>query len=162
MYPADDHSADAVIAHYDMGAFWGAMREVWAEEGGGASAALDSARAGLGSAEGLLAFYRFWNRPETQGLLLDNDFRLALRLESPEQYGRRYVSWWQARNLRMVAHIVAAAASEPGGRVLSVVGASHKPYVDAYLDLMHDVELVDAGRVLGDGGPARARQNLRR
>jgi hypothetical protein len=32
--------------------------------------------------------------------------------------------------------------------VLSVVGSSHKPYVDAYLDMMHEVKLVDPATVL--------------
>jgi hypothetical protein len=29
-----------------------------------------------------------------------------------------------------------------------IVGASHKPYLDSYLDQMHDVRIVDATTVL--------------
>ena len=61
---------------------------------------------------------------------------------------RRYLAWYQVRNLRMVANVMAAAAEAPGGRVLNIVGASHKPYFDAYLDQMHDVRLGDAEAVL--------------
>lgn len=48
----------------------------------------------------------------------------------------------------MVSNVVAVFASHPGARVLNIVGASHKPYYDAYLNLMHDVKLVDAEEVL--------------
>ena len=68
--------------------------------------------------------------------------------DRPHGYGRRYVAWWQTRNLRMVASLVAAGADAPGGKVLAIVGASHKPYYDAYLDQMHDVRLGDAGALL--------------
>jgi hypothetical protein len=35
-----------------------------------------------------------------------------------------------------------------GTRLLAIVGASHKPYCEAYLNLMHDLQLVDAEEVL--------------
>lgn len=149
IYPSDDHSADALIAPRG-GAFWEEMRRVWAQDVGEWDERRDQAEASLGSAEGLLAYYRFLNGPEAQEATLDNDFRLALRHGDPDGHGRAYVAWWQVRNLRQVAHIVAAAASAPGGRVLSVVGASHKPYFEAYLDVMHDVELVETAEVLGE------------
>ena len=67
---------------------------------------------------------------------------------TPQNYGRRYVGWWETRNLRMVANIRAAMATRPGARTLSIVGASHKGYFEAYLDKMHDVRLVDAEAIL--------------
>ena len=48
----------------------------------------------------------------------------------------------------MVANICATFGSRPGARVLNIVGNSHKAYYDAYLNLMHDVELVDTQAVL--------------
>jgi hypothetical protein len=42
----------------------------------------------------------------------------------------------------------AAVAERPGARVLNIVGSSHKPFYDAYLDLMPDVTLVDVEAVL--------------
>lgn len=48
----------------------------------------------------------------------------------------------------MVSHIVAAGATQPSGRVLSVVGSSHKPYFESYLDLMHDIALVSTDTIL--------------
>ena len=37
---------------------------------------------------------------------------------------------------------------QPGARVLNLVGAMHKAYYDAYLNMIHDVQLVDAEEVL--------------
>ena len=48
----------------------------------------------------------------------------------------------------MVANIRATFVNQPGARVLNIVGASHKGYFEAYLDMMHDVKLVDAEAVL--------------
>ena len=48
----------------------------------------------------------------------------------------------------MVANIRATSGNHPGARVLVIVGASHKAYFDAYLDMMHEVKLVDPATVL--------------
>jgi hypothetical protein len=58
------------------------------------------------------------------------------------------VGYWETRNLRMVANIRDVLGQTPGTRLLAIVGASHKPYYEAYLNLMHDVQLVDAEEVL--------------
>ena len=79
---------------------------------------------------------------------MDCDWKRTMNDDEPEKYGRRYTLGWQARNLRMVSLIVSAAINEPGGKVLSVVGASHKPYFEAYLDQMHDVEVVSTDEIL--------------
>ena len=79
---------------------------------------------------------------------MECDFKLTMNDDEPEGYGRLYTMAWQARNLRMVSSIMEAAATKPGGRVLSIVGASHKPYQEAYLGQMHDVEIIDVNTVL--------------
>jgi len=48
----------------------------------------------------------------------------------------------------MIANIRATFATRPGARVLSIVGASHKGYFEAYLDMMSDVRRVDAQALL--------------
>ena len=68
--------------------------------------------------------------------------------DEPERYGRKYTMAWEARNLRMVSLIMDAATTKPGGRVLSIVGATHKPYQEAYLDQMQDVKIVNTDTVL--------------
>jgi hypothetical protein len=92
--------------------------------------------------------YRALNDPQTPTLAYKADFGAALVEPSPQGFGRRYVGYWETRNLRMVANIRDVLARQPGTRLLTIVGASHKGYVDAYLNLMHDVRLADAAAVL--------------
>jgi len=62
--------------------------------------------------------------------------------------GRKRTAAWEARNLRMAANIREASARAPGGRVLVIVGAAHKPWLEAYLGMMADLELVATESVL--------------
>lgn len=102
----------------------------------------------LKSGNDTLAFFRFMNEPSTQLTFIQADYLSSLQDAPPERDGRQYVAWWEIRNLRRVAKVRAAFGNRPGAKVLTVVGASHKPYDEAYLDLMHDVQLVDAQAVL--------------
>lgn len=103
---------------------------------------------GLGRPGGLMDMYRALNAPEQAALIYKSDFGAALQEPSPQRFGRSYVGYWETRNLRMVANIREVLGRHPGTRLLAIVGASHKPYFEAYLNLMHDVRLVDAEAVL--------------
>lgn len=48
----------------------------------------------------------------------------------------------------MVANIQQTFRERPGVRVLSVVGASHKPWFDQWLGQMQGVDIVDAEQAL--------------
>lgn len=67
---------------------------------------------------------------------------------TPGTVGRVRTAGWEVRNLRMAANIRQAMAAHPGGRVLVIVGSGHKAWLDAYLAMMTDVRIVDAGTVL--------------
>ncbi|GIU68112.1 DUF5694 domain-containing protein [Candidatus Phycosocius spiralis] len=150
VYAVDDHTSDAVLAAAPDG-YEAAINAHWA----GLSAKsvpelqeLPKISRRLTTGEGVLAAYRFYNLPQTQRALIGTDFKDALALPSHELYGRRYVAWFEVRNLRMAANIRAVFANQPGGRVLNVVGASHKAYYEAYLNLMPEVALVDIATIL--------------
>ncbi|MGL6289432.1 MAG: DUF5694 domain-containing protein [Silanimonas sp.] len=140
VHAVDDHSADGIQAKAGP-ALGETMPSIWA-------AAADSPMLAeakrLQESGDMLATYRFYNAPETQREAIAVDFAAALRHASAEHYGRQYVAWWETRNLRMVANIRAAIGNRPGVRALTIVGSSHKPYFDAYLGLMHDIEVEDA------------------
>ena len=146
VFPVDDHSSDSVIV--DSPAYEAAIKRIWAEKSGPRLAEIKAVEAKLGTPASTLALYRFDNEPRQAMLAFDGDFGVALKDRTPELHGRHYADWWQVRNLRMVANIVAAMATRPGGRVLAIVGASHKGYFEAYLDMMHDVRIADAEAVL--------------
>jgi hypothetical protein len=147
IYAVDDHTADSVQAQAGPGfdpymmKFWESAKSPLADEGRRIGASMRSGA-------DLLDYYRFNNRPETQREYITVDHRRAMTTPSPQQYGRAYFAWWEVRNLRMVANIRAAFGNRAGARVLNVVGASHKAYYDAYLDMMSDMKLVDAEEVL--------------
>lgn len=144
VYMMDDHSADAVQS--EDPAFETAIGEIWS---GPADSLLAQQRAmpHAGPAE-LLAYFRSMNRPDMLRAAINADFGRAMQHKSIPLWGRQYVGWYEVRNLRMAASIRAAFAQAPGARVLTVVGSSHKPYLDAYLQQMHEVRLVDAEAVL--------------
>ena len=96
----------------------------------------------------LMGAYRDYNDPAYGRRTMNCDWKLRMNDDAPGKYGRQYTLSWQARNLRMVALIVTAATDKPGGKMLSIVGASHKPYFEAYLDQMHDVEVVSTDEIL--------------
>jgi hypothetical protein len=104
-------------------------------------------QAGL-AAGNLLATYRFMNADDYARADVDAQWRGFLRDPFPDRLGQTRLALWEVRNLNMVGHIRRVAAQEPSGRVLVIVGASHKPFFDAYLRAMMNVRVVDAEQVL--------------
>jgi len=147
VYPMDDHTSDAPVP--DEEAFAEAITRAWDNPASARRRATGAAlEARIGTGDGVLALYRAHNAPEAARLAFEGDFGAALEEPSPQGFGRRYLGYWETRNLRMAANIRAMLAARPGIRALVIVGASHKGYLEAYLDAMHDVRLIDAGAVL--------------
>ena len=76
-----------------------------------------------------------------------------IRSEKMGRVGRQQVAAWEAQNLRMAVAIREATAPIAGGRALLIVGASHKPFIEAYLRTFTDVEVVSVPAML-DARPA--------
>lgn len=149
VYATDDHSADGANAALDKDpGYAAAMQRIWDNPVVKTRLTEEKALEAKRDGEGMLAIYRYYNRPATMRLAYDSDFGAALSDATPQNYGRRYAGWWETRNLRMVANIRAAMTAQPGTRTLAIVGASHKGYFEAYLNMMHDVRLVDAETIL--------------
>lgn len=108
----------------------------------------DALLASLGSAAGVLPLYRGLNDSVMAPMITGCDFGAALEDPSPQGYGRVYVGYWETRNLRMAANIREAVGTHPGSRALVIVGAAHKWYLQAYLNQMHDVHIVDVSPML--------------
>jgi hypothetical protein len=143
----DDHTSDVMIA--DEQGFATAIRKAWTNPAAARRRKMDEAyQPTLGSPEGVLAMYRSMNDRSQARLVFDGDFGAALEEGSPQQFGRNYVGYWETRNLRMASNIRDAIAGQPGSRTLVVVGAAHKGYLEAYLNQMHDLRIVDALQVL--------------
>jgi len=147
LYAMDDHTADSATG--DEKAFGDALMKAWDNPATKQRTAVDKAQEGLlASAEGVLAMYRADNAPGQAALVYRSDFGAALNEPSAQRFGRQYVGYWETRNLRMAANIRDVLGMRPGQRMLVIVGASHKGYLESYLHQMHDVRIVDAASVL--------------
>lgn len=147
LHAMDDHTADSVSE--DQKAWGEAIMKAWDNPHGARRRKLDEPLyAGTGTADGVMTMYRAMNAPGKARLIFDSDFGAALNEPSPQRFGREYVGYWETRNLRMAANIRDALGLKPGSRMLVIVGASHKAYLEAYLHQMHDVRVVDAVPVL--------------
>jgi hypothetical protein len=147
LYAMDDHTADS--ASEDQKSFGDALMKAWDNPATKQRTAVDKAQEGLlASADGVLAMYRADNAPGQGALVYHSDFGAALNEPSAQRFGRQYVGYWETRNLRMAANIRDVLGMRPGQRMLVIVGASHKGYLESYLHQMHDVRIVDAGPVL--------------
>lgn len=147
VFAVDDHSADA-MSDNDAAA-GAAITKAWDNPATAKRRAIDARlHAGLGTGDGVLALYREYNGVEAARMAYDSDFGATFMEPSPQRFGRQYLGYWETRNLRMAGYIREVLGLKPGTRALMIVGASHKGYLEAYLDQMHDVQLVDAARVL--------------
>ena len=149
IYAVDDHTADSITGQAGAG-YGPAIEAHWSSDAPPPPTIVQykAAVQGLTSTGDFLGFYRLLNQPDTQREFIEYDYGRALAMKGSALYGRQYVAWFEARNLRMVANIRAAFGNHPGARVLNIVGASHKGYYDAYLDMMSDVQIIDADKVL--------------
>lgn len=150
IYAVDDHTADSIQYAAPEG-YEAHMNAHWSRPSNATVPVVVSygnLKAKLKTGEDVLGLFRFLNLPETQRAYVELDYRDSLMSQSPQLFGRRYVAWWETRNLRMVANIRSAFGNSPGARVLNIVGASHKPYYEAYLSQMSEVELVDMAEIL--------------
>ena len=146
IYQTDDHVADSPDTDPAYGT---AIQAAWrAKPVPAVQEEYKRREAHLPDSAALLALYRFLNDPKTQRATIAGDMGRNARWPSAKLYGRQYLSWWENRNLRMAANIRAAFSTKPDARVLVIVGSTHKGYLDAYLNMMQDVRILDAMQFL--------------
>lgn len=146
LHHVDNHTGDnldiadtkAFVRVLETG--WGGMREEMKER--------QKREKDLKQGSDFLPLYRFINDPEYLRLLAETNISPLLRTKSPEGYPQMWVAGWETRNLRMVANIRETFRQRPGARVLTIVGASHKPWFDQWLGQMQGVDIVDAEKIL--------------
>lgn len=94
-------------------------------------------------AEGdLWPVYVLLNSERFAGADVDAQWVVFLRTHFPSGTDWTRLGLWENRNLKIAARIRAVAALHPGGRVLVIYGAAHKPFLDEYLSRMADVNVV--------------------
>lgn len=98
--------------------------------------------------EAVLDAYRRLNDPRIERRLADLEWLGAINRPTEKDVGRKRMAAWEARNLRMAANIRESAARAPGGKVLVIVGATHKLWLEAYLGMMSDIAIISTDKVL--------------
>ena len=155
IYPVDDHTGDRASGETDDAVYEREIMQAWDNP-------FVEQRISRGQAQqqalvdgeiSVLEWYRYLNSPEEMALAMRGDFGAAAGARDQAGLsGRRYLAYWETRNLRMAANI--REITGPDSRVLAIVGASHQPYYRRYLGMTSDIELADLDAVLADG-PAR-------
>ena len=151
VYPVDDHTADTPLDQNspEGKAYAAAVEGAWKEKPAPAVRDQeDKLEKNLHTGDDVLALYRLMNAPRTQRDTIASDMGRTVSYKNGQPYGRQYVAWWETRNLRIAANIRSTLQKDPQARVLSIIGATHKGYLDAYLNMMQDVRLVDAEQFL--------------
>ena len=93
----------------------------------------------------MLNWYLYANSQEYASEDIDAQWGMYFRTELLS--GRSRVAQWEVRNLRIASHIREAMALIPGERMLVIIGAAHKPFLEAYLSQMLDVKLIQLGEL---------------
>ncbi|WP_295994466.1 DUF5694 domain-containing protein [Rugamonas sp.] len=146
VYAMDDHTADQ--PDVDEKAYGAAIMKAWNNPFTAQRKRMDDAlESHLDTPAGVVAMYRAHNERGIATLIFQSDFGAALEEPSPQHFGRGYVAYWETRNLRMASNI-RESMTTPGIRTLVIVGASHKAYLQAYLNQMHDVRIVGTDDLL--------------
>lgn len=97
----------------------------------------------------LLPYYRFINSDDYLRPDVATQWLLFLKTRLPSGNDRARLALWEVRNLNIASHIRRESALRPGGRVLVIIGASHKPFLDAYLSRLMDVQVVQLAELVG-------------
>lgn len=151
VYEVDDHIADTALDENspEGKAYAAAIQAAWQEKPAPAVRDQeDRLEKNLRTGADVLTLYRLMNAPKTQRDTIASDMGRTVSYRSGQPYGRQYVAWWETRNLRIAANIRSTLQKDPQARVLSIIGATHKGYLDAYLDMMQDIRIVDAEQFL--------------
>jgi len=146
VHQVDNHTGDNIDI-VDRKAFMVPLTAAWAASGQ-ALREQEKVSKGLAQRADLLPLYQFINTPAALKNFAEANVVGPMQSTSPERYPHMWVAGWETRNLRIVANIRETFRERPGARVLAIIGASHKPWLDSWLGMLQGVDIVDATRVL--------------
>lgn len=92
--------------------------------------------------EKMLKHYRRLNSSEFGKKDSDLQWGVWLRTNLESGLDRRRLALWDMRNLRIAANIRELSARNPGKKILVIIGAGHKSFLEDYLSRSADIEIV--------------------
>jgi hypothetical protein len=96
----------------------------------------------------LLPYYRYLNSPEYMSADMRTQWGFFLRTHLPSGHDTYRFTLWEIRNLLIASNILKIVPPVGASKVLVIIGAAHKPFLDEYLGQMPDVRVVQAAEVL--------------
>lgn len=87
--------------------------------------------------------YSFLNSKEYTQMDHDSQWGIWFSTNFNSGGDRARYALWEMRNLMIVANIMKLAALNPGKKILVIIGASHKYFLEKYLQQMPDIELLE-------------------
>ena len=96
----------------------------------------------------VLPAYRYINSDDYATADIEAQWDLFVRTKMPGGEDRARLAFWDVRNLGIAANIRRETWRYPGGKMLVIIGASHKPFLDSYLRHSIDVSVLPASSVL--------------
>jgi hypothetical protein len=90
----------------------------------------------------LLPFYLWMNSEEYMQKDLNNQWQIMFDAKLPEGMAQTRVAFWDVRNFGIAANIRRAMAMYSGKKILVIIGATHKIFLDALLAECLDVKVV--------------------
>ena len=101
------------------------------------------------NAEGnLLPYYRYLNSSEYMSADMKTQWGFFLRTHLPSGHDTYRFILWEIRNLLIASNILKVVPPVGEGKVLVIIGAAHKPFLDEYLSQMSDVRVVQVAEAL--------------
>ncbi len=94
-------------------------------------------------ANDLLELFVFINSKEFQDQDFQAQWEIWLKTNFPSGADRARYALWEMRNLQIAANIMNTAAFYPGKRILVIIGASHKSFLEKYLRQVPSVKLME-------------------
>jgi len=90
----------------------------------------------------LLPYYIYMNSSEYCAKDMELQWNVWFLTKLKSGLDRSRMALWEVRNLNIASHIRCATVLRPGKRMLVIIGAGHKPFLEAYLNQMTDIKLV--------------------
>lgn len=91
----------------------------------------------------LLDLYLFTNSVEFQKQDFEAQWKIWLETNFPSGSDRARYDLWEMRNLQITANILKTSAFYPGKKILVIIGASHKSFLEKYLRQVPDINLLE-------------------
>jgi hypothetical protein len=90
----------------------------------------------------LLPFYLWMNSDEYMEKDVNSQWQILFEAKLPDGLAQTRVAFWDVRNFGIAANIRRAMAFHPGEKILVIIGATHKVFLDALFRECMDVKVV--------------------